>query len=233
LEGTTSCAKGEQNAVTVVAMAERGGILAAPDIYMDKIAVGPGLPEGVVDLDKSPLENLQSLSAAKGVGIPDLLVCILDRPRHEDLITKVRDAGARIMLIGDGDVSGAIATALPQTGIDMYLGIGGAPEGVLAAAALGCVGGQMEGRLVFRNDSERALAKRCGIVDLNRKYAVADMASGDVMVAITGITDGPLLRGVRRWQNGATSHSLVLRSKTGTIRCIETYHNSGWMAGAA
>lgn len=225
LEGTTITAKGGPNALAVIAMAEDGGFLNAPDVYMDKIAVGPGLPDGVVDLDNTPLQNLKNLAEAKNADVADLLVCILDRPRHENLISQVREAGARIMLIGDGDVSGVIATTEATSGVDLYMGSGGAPEGVLAAAALRCVGGQMQGRLLFRNDDERSRAKRWGIEDLNRKYDLMDLASGNVMFAATGVTDGAMLRGVRRWHKRAITHSLVMRSKSGTIRYVEAHHN--------
>ena len=225
LEGTTITAKGLTNALAVVAMAEEDGFLNAPDVYMDKIAVGGGLPEGVVDLDESPGGNLQSLAAAKGVDVSDLVACILDRPRHEELIARVREAGARIMLITDGDVSGVIATSQPESGVDIYLGSGGAPEGVLAAAALRCIGGQMQGRLIFRNDEERGRAANCGIADFDRKYGLLDLANGDVMFAATGVTNGTMLRGVRREAGRAYTHSMVMRSKTGTVRLIEAHHN--------
>jgi len=225
LEGTTITAKGGHNALAVVAMAAEGGFLNAPDVYMDKIAVGVGLPEGVVDLDEKPEQNLRALAKAKKVEVSDIVVCILDRPRHAELIARVRSAGARIMLISDGDVSGVIATSREDSGVDIYLGSGGAPEGVLAAAALRCIGGQMQGRLLFRNDDERARAKKWGIADLNRKYGILDMAKGDVMFAATGVTDGAMLRGVRRFRGGATTHSMVMRSKTGTVRIIEAHHN--------
>ena len=227
LEGTTITAKGGNNALAVIAMAESGGFLNAPDVYMNKIAVGPGLPEGVVDLDNTVLENLKSLAKAKGAAIADLVVCILDRPRHSELIAQVRDAGARISLISDGDVSGVIATAQPDTGLDLYLGSGGAPEGVLAAAALRCIGGHMQGRLVFRNADERARAARWGVTDLDRKYGLTDLAKGDVMFAATGVTNGTMLRGVRRFPGGAFTHSVVMRSKSGTVRWIEAHHNFG------
>ena len=171
-------------------MAEAGGFLNAPDVYMDKIAIGGGLPDGIVDLDETPATNLKNLAKAKKADVADLVVCILDRPRHAELIAKVREAGARIMLISDGDVSGVIATSRPDTGIDIYMGSGGAPEGVLAAAALRCIGGQMQGRLLFRNDDERGRAQRLGITDLNRKYGLLDLAQGDVMFAATGVTNG-------------------------------------------
>ncbi|MGQ3300686.1 class II fructose-bisphosphatase [Reyranella sp.] len=225
LEGTTITAKGLPNSLAVMAMAEHGGFLNAPDVYMDKIAVGGGLPEGIVDLDKSVAENLKDLAKAKKVDVNDLVVCILDRPRHSDLIAKVRAAGARIMLIGDGDVSGVIATSTGDSGIDIYMGSGGAPEGVLAAAALRAIGGQIQGRLLFRNDDEKARAKKWGITDLNRKYSMTDMAKGDVMFAATGVTSGSMLKGVRRFHNGAETHSIVMRSKTGTVRWVSAHHN--------
>jgi fructose-1,6-bisphosphatase II / sedoheptulose-1,7-bisphosphatase len=225
LEGTTITAKGGPNALAVVAMAEEGGFLNAPDVYMDKIAVGGGLPEGVVDLDAQPAENLRELAKAKQVDISDIVVCILDRPRHAELIAKVRSAGARIMLISDGDVSGVIATSRPESGVDMYLGSGGAPEGVLAAAALRCIGGQMQGRLIFRNEDEKARGRKWGLTDLDRKYGMLDLARGDVMFAATGVTDGTMLKGVRRFHGGATTHSMVMRSKSGTVRVIEATHN--------
>ncbi len=225
LEGTTITAKGGPNALAVIAMASEGGFLNAPDVYMDKIGVGAGLPEGVVDLDATPEENLKNLAQAKKVDVSDIVVCILDRPRHAELISRVRGAGARIMLISDGDVSGVIATSRTGSGIDMYVGSGGAPEGVLAAAALRCIGGQMQGRLLFRNDDERGRARRCGITDLDRKYSMLDLAQGDVMFAATGVTDGTMLKGVRRFHAGATTHSMVMRSKTGTVRIIEAQHN--------
>jgi fructose-1,6-bisphosphatase II / sedoheptulose-1,7-bisphosphatase len=224
LEGTTITAKGGANALAVIAMAESGNFLNAPDVYMDKIAVGGGLPQGIVDLDNSPEQNLKNLAKAKNADVEDLLVCILDRPRHADLIAKVRAAGARIMLITDGDVSGVIATAQPDSGVDMYVGSGGAPEGVLAAAALRCIGGQMQGRLLFRNDDERARAQKWGITDLNRKYGMLDLAKGNVMFAATGVTSGPMLKGVRRFHGGAITHSLIMRSKTHTVRYVEAHH---------
>jgi len=225
LEGTTITAKGGPNALAVIAMAEEGGFLNAPDVYMDKIAVGGGLPDGVVDLDETPKNNLKSLAKAKKSEISDLVVCILDRPRHADLIAKVREAGARIMLISDGDVSGVIATSRPDSGVDIYMGSGGAPEGVLAAAALRCIGGQMQGRLLFRNDDEKQRAAKWGIKDLNRKYTMTDLAKGDVMFAATGVTDGSMLRGVRRSATTGSTHSIIMRSKTGTVRVIEATHN--------
>ena len=232
LEGTTITAKGGGNALAVIAMAEEGGFLNAPDTYMEKIAIGGGLPENLVDLDAKPAENLKALAKAKGIEIGDLVACILDRPRHEELIAKTREAGARIMLIGDGDVSGVIATATPETGVDIYMGVGGAPEGVLAAAALRCIGGQMQGRLVFRNADEKARATRLGVKDFDRKYSLLDLAHGEVMFAATGVTNGTMLKGVRRFRHGASTHSLVMRSKSGTVRYIEATHNferkTGW-----
>jgi len=225
LEGTTITAKGGPNALAVIAMAEHGGFLNAPDVYMDKIAVGAGLPDGIVDLDETVANNLKNLAKAKGADVSELVVCILDRPRHAELISRVREAGARIMLISDGDVSGVIATSQPQSGIDIYMGSGGAPEGVLAAAALRCIGGQFQGRLLFRNDDERERARRWGITDLNRKYSMTDLAKGDVMFAATGVTNGTMLQGVRRFPGGAITHSVVMRSKSGTVRYVEAHHN--------
>ena len=225
LEGTTITAKGGPNALAVIAFADQGGFLNAPDVYMDKLAVGGGLPAGVVDIDESPAANLRSLAKAKACDVSDLLVCILDRPRHTELIARVREAGARIQLITDGDVSGVIATSQPDSGVDMYVGSGGAPEGVLAAAALQCIGGQMQGRLLFRNDDEKARAARWGVKDLSRKYEIHDLAHGNVMFAATGVTTGSFLRGVRRFAGGAYTHSVVMRSQTGTVRYIEAHHN--------
>ncbi|TWA82684.1 fructose-1,6-bisphosphatase II / sedoheptulose-1,7-bisphosphatase [Azospirillum brasilense] len=225
LEGTTICATGGPNSLAVIAMADEGGFLNAPDVYMDKIAVGSGLPEGVVDLDETPANNLKALAKAKGTEVQELLVCILNRPRHAELIARVREAGARIMLINDGDVSGVIATSQVGTGVDMYVGSGGAPEGVLAAAALRCIGGQFQGRLLFRNDDEKARAARWGVKDLNKKYSLTELASGNVMFAATGVTDGAMLRGVRRFPGGATTHSVIMRSKSGTVRYVEAHHN--------
>jgi fructose-1,6-bisphosphatase II / sedoheptulose-1,7-bisphosphatase len=225
LEGTTITAKGGNNSLAVMAMAEDKGFLNAPDVYMDKIAVGGGLPDNVVDLDEKAETNLKNLAKAKKLDVADLVVCILDRPRHAELIAKVREAGARIMLISDGDVSGVIATSQPNSGVDFYLGSGGAPEGVLAAAALRCIGGFMQGRLIFRNDDERARAAKWGVKDLNRKYGLLDLAHGNVMFAATGVTDGTLLQGVRRFGGGATTESIVMRSKSGTVRRVQSTHN--------
>ena len=225
LEGTTLTAKGGPNAMAVIAMAEKGGFLNAPDTYMNKIAVGGGLPAGVVDLDAETADNLRELAQAKNRDVSDLVVCILDRPRHSEIIEQVRAAGARILLIGDGDVSGVMATSRGDSGVDMYLGIGGAPEGVLAAAALRCIGGQMQGRLVFRNDEERARGRKWGIEDFDKKYGLLELAGGDVMFAATGVTDGSMLEGVRRLSHGATTESVVMRSKTGTVRTVDATHN--------
>jgi len=228
LEGTTLCAHAGPNSLAVMAMAEHGGFLHAPDVYMDKIAVGGGLPDGVVDLDATVAENLKNLARAKQKEIADLTVVVLKRDRHAEKIAKLREAGCRVQLIPDGDVAGVIATATATTGIDMYFGIGGAPEGVLAAAALRCIGGQMQARLLFDGeDEQKERAKRMGIADLNRKYTMLDMARGDVMFSATGVTDGSMLKGVKRWNGGASTHSLVMRSATGTVRFIEAIHNFG------
>lgn len=227
LEGSTIIAKGEPNGLSVLAMASNGGFLKVPDIYMDKIAVGGGLPADVVDLDEEPGKNLDELARARGVEIGEIVACILDRPRHSKLIAKVREAGARINLIRDGDVSGVIATAWPDSGIDIYMGTGGAPQGVLAAAALRCVGGRMQGRLACRDKGERAQAADCGIEDVDRKYGLDDMAAGDVTLAATGITSGNVLKGVRRVHGVTLTHSIVMRSKSGTVRYIEGYHKFG------
>ncbi len=225
LEGTTITAKGGGNALAVIAMAEEGGFLNAPDTYMEKIAVGNNLPEGVIDLDEEVDINLKELAKAKRVDISDLVACVLDRPRHDEIIRKTREAGARILLIGDGDVSGVIATSQIEAGVDIYMGTGGAPEGVLAAAALRCIGGQMQGRLVFRTQDERDRAARLGIEDFQKKYGLMDLASGEVMFAATGVTSGTMLRGVRRYREGAKTHSMIMRSKSGTVRYIEAEHN--------
>jgi fructose-1,6-bisphosphatase II / sedoheptulose-1,7-bisphosphatase len=225
LEGTSITAKGGPNAIATVALAEQGGFLHAPDIYMDKIAIGPGLPEGLVDLDAPVEVNLRELARAKKCSINDLMVCILDRDRHKGIIKACRAAGARIMLIGDGDVAGVIAVSEPEAGVDMYIGSGGAPEGVLAAAALRCIGGQLQGRLLFENEEQIARARDMGLSDPHRKFGVTDMAQGDVMFAATGVTTGPMLRGVRRTASGAITHSIVMRSKSGTVRFVEGHHN--------
>lgn len=226
LEGTDITAKGGPNALAVIAMTDEGGFLNAPDTYMQKLAVGKGIDPKILDLDAPIGDILQKVAKEKGGRIEDLTVCILDRPRHEDIIAGVRKAGARINLIQDGDVSAVMATSDPDTGIDVYVGTGGAPEGVLAAAALQCIGGAMLGRLVFRNDDEKARADKWGITDLNKIYTTDDLARGDnVMFACTGVTDGTILRGVRRYAGGAKTSSLVLRSKSGTQRRIEAVHD--------
>jgi fructose-1,6-bisphosphatase class II len=223
LEGTTICATGAPNALAVIAMADGGNLLHCPDTYMEKIAVGPA-GKGVVDLNKTPTQNLQALAEAKRCNIEDLTVIILSRPRHEALIKEVRQAGARIRLIGDGDVSAAIATTKPETGIDLLLGIGGAPEGVLAAAALRCVGGEFQGRLAPRNNEEIERAKKMGVSDIKKKFSIEELAAGDVMFAATGVTDGDYLDGVHFFPGGATTQSVVMRSKTRTIRIINATH---------
>lgn len=222
LEGTTICAKNMPNALTVLAVAEHGQLLNAPDVYMDKIAVGGGLPDGVIDLDKTPTENVRSVAGAKGKKPEDIMVCVLDRPRHAKIIDELRELGCGVMLIGDGDVAGVIATTDPMTGVDLYIGSGGAPEGVLAAAALRCIGGQFQARLLFRNDDERARAAKWGVEDLNRKYYLEDLASGDVIFAATGVTDGNLLKGVHRVGNMVTTESIVMRASSRTVRRIST-----------
>jgi len=228
LEGTTITAKAGPNALAVLAIAEQGGLLNAPDVYMDKIAVGPGYAEGVIDLARSASDNVRSLAAAKGVGPGDIIACVLDRPRHAGIIAELRALGCGIMLIPDGDVAGVIATTNPDTGVDIYLGSGGAPEGVLAAAALRCVGGQIQGRLLFRNDDERGRARRWGIEDLDRIYKLEDMASGDCIFAATGVTDGSLLGGVKRRRDGAVeTDSIVMRASSGTVRRIKGEHRKG------
>jgi len=223
LEGTNLCSTGGPNALAVIAMAEEGKFLHAPDTYMEKIAVGH-CARGAIDLNKSPTDNLKEISKAKDCKVEDLTVIILNRPRHEKLIHEVRETGARIKLIGDGDVSAAIATCFKETGVDVLMGIGGAPEGVLAAAALRCVQGDMQGRLKFRNNEERIRAKKMGVTDENRIYQLNDLASGHVMFAATGVTNGDFLKGVRFFGKGAATHSVVMRSKSGTLRYIEAVH---------
>ena len=227
LEGTTITAKAGPNALAVLAAAEEGCLLNAPDTYMDKIAVGPGYPEDVISLDKTVTENVQAVAAAKGVEPNEIIVCVLDRPRHADIIAELRGLGCGVVLIGDGDVAGVIATTDPETTIDMYMGQGGAPEGVLAAAALRCVGGQFNGRLVFRNDDERARARKWGIEELDRIYKLEDLAKGDCIFAATGVTDGSLLDGVKRLRGGKmTTESVVMRASSGTVRWIRGEHRS-------
>ena len=231
LEGTTITAKANANAMATLALAPDGGFLNAPDVYMEKIAIGGGYPDGLIDIEAAPADNLAKLAKAKGVGVSELTVCILDRPRHEELITAVREAGARIFMISDGDIFGVMATSDPASGIDMYLGSGGAPEGVLAAAALQSIGGQIQGKLLFRNDDEIARARRLGIEDLDRVYSRDDLASGDVIFAATGVTDGAMLKGVRRHGDRAETHSIVMRSITGTVREVITRHNFSRKSG--
>ncbi|MBZ0216447.1 MAG: class II fructose-bisphosphatase [Fimbriimonadaceae bacterium] len=225
LEGTTICAKSLPNSLAVIAMAEKGSLLNAPDVYMDKIAIGPGFPDGLVDLDKTPGENILALAKAKNVPVNEITACILDRPRHAKMIEAVREIGAAIRLIGDGDVAGVIHTADPEeTGIDIYMGIGGAPEGVLAAAALRCIGGQMQGRLILDTEEKRARAARMGIDDPNRKYTMVEMARGDVLFSATGVTDGNMLMGVKFEKDCIKTDTIVMRSSTGTIRRIAGEH---------
>jgi len=224
LEGTTLTAKAMANALAVMAMAEPGTMLHAPDTYMDKIAIGGGFKEGLIDLDAEPGDNINALAKAKGVKPSEITACIMDRPRHEELIAKVRKAGAAVKLITDGDVAGVIATTDPATGIDIYIGQGGAPEGVLAAAALRCIGGQMQARLIFKKDDEKRRAEKIGIKDFNRKYAMTDLVSGDVVFSATGVTDGSMLAGVHRVGDYVTTESVVMRSATGTVRWIKARH---------
>src|SRR5271168_520357 len=225
LEGTTLTSKGGPSALAVVALAEGGNFLHAPDIYMDKIAVGGGLPENLINLDDPVAKNLRNLARAKRCEVSDLVACILDRDRHKELIAKTREAGARIMLISDGDVAGVIATTMPDSLIDIYLGSGGAPEGVLAAAALRCVGGQMQGRLMYEEEAQRERVRSMGHADPNKCFTGDEMAKGDVMFAATGVTPGPMLRGVKRFGGGAVTHSVVMRSHSGTVRYVEAHHN--------
>src|SRR5437868_4726061 len=228
LEGTTITAKAGANALAVLAIAEQGCLLNAPDVYMDKLAIGPGYRDGLVSLDASVTDNVAALAAAKGVKPNDIIACVLDRPRHASIIAELRSIGCGVMLIPDGDVAGVIATTNPDTTVDIYMGSGGAPEGVLAAAALRCVGGQIFGRLVFRNDDERARAHRWGIEDLSRVYAIGDMAKGDCIFAATGVTDGSLLKGVKRRKGGCVmTESIVMRASSGTVRRITGEHHKG------
>ncbi|WP_369026560.1 class II fructose-bisphosphatase [Qipengyuania sp. RANM35] len=225
LEGTTITAKAGPNALAVLAAAEEGCLLNAPDTYMDKIAVGPGYPEGIIDLAKTPTENVKAVAAAKGVEPSDIIVCVLDRPRHAELIAELRGLGCGVVLIGDGDVAGVIAVTDEDTTIDMYMGQGGAPEGVLAAAALRCVGGQFNGRLVFRNEDEKARARKWGITDFDRIYTRDDLVKGDCIFAATGVTSGSLLDGVKYLRDGRmTTESVVMRASSGTVRWIRGEH---------
>ena len=225
LEGTTICAKNNPNSLAVLALAVEGGLLYAPDVYMNKIAIGPGYPKGVVDLDNSPTENIHALAKAKGVKPSEITACVMDRPRHEKLIEEIRSTGAAIRLIGDGDVAGVIHVTDPdETGIDIYMGIGGAPEGVLAAAALRCIGGQMQGRLITDKEEQKERARKMGVTDFNKKYELEEMASGDVYFAATGVTDGNLLSGVKFGKTGITTDTVVMRASTRTVRWVKTQH---------
>ena len=227
LEGTTLTANAGANALAVLACAEEGNLLNAPDVYMDKLAVGPGYPDGIIDLAKSPSDNVRAVAAAKGVDPSEIIVCVLDRARHAELIAELRSLGCGVALITDGDVAGVIAVTNEETNIDMYMGQGGAPEGVLAAAALRCVGGQFNGRLVFRNDDERARAAKWGIEDLHKIYRLEELAKGDCIFAATGVTDGSLLKGVKRHKNGVmTTHSVVMRASSGTVRWVSGEHRT-------
>jgi len=228
LEGTTITAKAGPNALAVLAAAEEGCLLNAPDVYMEKLAVGPGYPPGVIDLAKTPRENVEAVAKAKGVRPDQLIVCVLDRPRHAALIAELRAIGCGIQLIPDGDVAGVIATTDEATTIDLYMGSGGAPEGVLAAAALRCVGGQFNGRLLFRNEGEKARARQCDIEDLDRIYLLDDLAKGDCIFAATGVTDGSLLEGVKHRRKGCmTTESVVMRASSGTVRWVRGEHRTG------
>jgi len=226
LEGTTICATGGPNSLAVLAIAEEGCLLNAPDVYMDKLAIGPGYPRGLVSLDQTPTERVEAFAKAKGVAPSEITVLVLDRPRHEKMIAELRALGTGIYLIPDGDVAGVISVTNPDTTIDMYMGSGGAPEGVLAAAALACVGGQFQGRLLFRNDDERARAAKWGVTDLNRVYELEDLVKGDAIFAATGVTAGSLLDGVKRRRDGVlTTESVVMRASSGTIRWVKGEHH--------
>ena len=227
LEGTTLTAKDMPNALTVIAMGPRGSMLHAPDTYMDKLAIGPGFRTGVVTMDMSPAERVNALAAAKGCSTDDITVCVLERPRHEDMIAELRTTGAAIRLITDGDVAGVIHCAEPSTGIDMYMGSGGAPEGVLAAAALKCMGGQMYGKLLFRNEDEKGRAKKAGITNFDRVYTRDDMVTNDVIFAATGVTDGSILPGIKREPGVLTAETILMRSKTGSVRRMNYRHPIG------
>jgi fructose-1,6-bisphosphatase II / sedoheptulose-1,7-bisphosphatase len=229
LEGTTITATAGPNALAVLAIAEEGCLLNAPDVYMDKLAIGPGYPDGLVSLAKSPTENIRALAKSKGVHANEIIACVLDRPRHEKLIAELRSLGCGIKLIPDGDVAGVIAVTDPDTNVDMYMGLGGAPEGVLAAAALRCVGGQFEGRLIFRNDDEKARARSWGITALDRIYRIEELVKGDAIFAATGVTDGSLLDGVKRFKDGrVTTESVVMRASSGTVRWVRGEHHKGY-----
>ncbi len=226
LEGTTITAKAGANALAVLAVAEEGCLLNAPDVYMEKLAVGPGYPKDIIDLNKSVEENVSAVAKEKGVEPSELIVCVLDRPRHDKIISELRAIGCGIMLIPDGDVAGVIATSDPDTTVDRYMGSGGAPEGVLAAAALRCIGGQFKGRLLFRNDDERARARKWGIEDLDKVYDLEELAKGDCIFAATGVTNGSLLEGVKYLRGGKiTTESIVMRASTGTVRVVKSQHS--------
>jgi len=227
LEGTTLTAKAWPNALAVLAIAEQGCLLNAPDVYMEKLAIGPGYEKGLVGLDRSPTENVNALAAAKGVKPAEIIACVLDRPRHEALIAELRAIGCGIMLIPDGDVAGVIAVTDPDTTVDIYFGSGGAPEGVLAAAALACIGGQFQGKLLFRNDDEKSRAAKWGVTDLNRIYQLEDLVKGDAIFAATGVTDGSLLEGVKRRKGCLTTESIVMRASSGTVRRVKGEHRIG------
>ncbi|MBF9035061.1 class II fructose-bisphosphatase [Rhodobacterales bacterium HKCCE2091] len=233
LEGTTLTAKDMPNALTVIAMAPRGTLLHAPDVYMEKLAIGPGYKTGVVTLTMSPSERVSALAAAKGCSTHDITVCVLERPRHEEMIAELRTTGCAIRLITDGDVAGVIHCAEPSTGIDMYMGSGGAPEGVLAASALKCMGGQMFGKLLFRNDDERGRAKKAGITNLDRVYTRDDMVTADVIFAATGVTDGSILHGIKREPTHLTTETILMRSKTGSVRRMSYRNPREWSPGHA
>jgi len=225
LEGTTICAKNLPNALAVISIAEKGTLLYAPDVYMQKIAIGPGYPKGLVDIDASAKDNIANLAKAKGVPVEGITACILDRPRHAALIEEVRSTGVAIRLIGDGDVAGVIHTTDPdETGIDIYLGTGGAPEGVLAASALRCIGGQMQGRLLLDTPEKVARAAKMGVSDPNKVYTMNEMARGETLFAATGVTDGNMLSGVRFGRNDIQTHTIVMRSSSGTVREIKARH---------
>jgi len=225
LEGTTLCAKDMPNSLATLALASGGALLNAPDVYMDKIAIGPGYPKGLIELDMPADEVVRRVAKEKGVPVAEITVCILDRPRHSELIKAVRSTGAAIRLIGDGDIAGVIHTTDPvETGIDIYVGSGGAPEGVLASAALRCTGGQMQGRLILRTDEHKARAERMGITDFDKIYTHEEMAKGDVYFAATGVTDGNMLQGVRFYPGYITTETIVMRSSTGTVRTIKAKH---------
>ena len=225
LEGTTITAKGMPNSLSVIAAAQRGGLLYAPDTYMNKIAVGGDLPDGIIDLDATTKENMQNIADAKKVPIHEVTACVLERSRHDSIIEDLRSIGAKIVLIPDGDVAGIIMTTQEHSSVDIYMGVGGAPEGVLAAAALQCIGGQMQTRLVINNEDEKIRAEKIGIKDLNKKYSLDELAHGDIIFSATGVTEGTMVRGVRTNQNKYVTHSLVLRTGESSSQYIETYHD--------